>query len=374
MSKTTAIGLIILFTAIIVGGVLYLVWKDGQKTEIADQFPPAPTKPFEQRRPETTQIPTTDFVQLTEDAVASFSAVENGVRFIERATGNIIETNSTGSSYTTISNTTIPYTFDAQWSFDSAKALVWYRENEQVKIASVESGEKTKGVLLPAETISAVYAPDRNRIFYTIHTGNELVGIVSNPDNTNQIEILRIPFSDFRIDWFTPREISFLLKPTGSANGFLYRYNIDKNSFDKILGEIPGLDIVWSQDGSKIIYSSVDTTTSIPSLFVYDVKKGTATNLNIHTFAQKCAWLNKEDVLCGVPSIIEKGLYPDDWFKGRVQFNDAIARIYTAKNEKTIIKKLPFVDVELLELSLDKKYLYIKNKKDGLLWSLQLPQ
>lgn len=373
MSKTTAIGLIILFTAIIAGGVLYLAWKD-TPTDITDQFPSTPTKPFQPTQPGSPQTPTVDLVQLTEDSVTSFAATENGVRFIERSTGHILESNNDGSEYHTLSNTTIPYTYDAVWSFDKTKALLWYRENEQQKIASVEFGKQTKGVLLPAEVISADYSPDRNRIFYIIRAGDTLVGIAANPDNTNQTEVLRLPYTDFNVEWPTPREISFLLKPTGIADGFLYRYNIDSQSFDRILGEIPGLDVRWSEDGSKLVYSSFNTQTGKPRLYLYDVKKGMPTDLSVETLAQKCIWLNKDDVLCAIPNSIEKGLYPDDWFKGKVQFNDIIARIYTAKNEKTVIKNLPLIDVKLLEVSLDKKYLYIKNKKDGALWSLQLPE
>lgn len=374
MSKLLSIGLIIFFVAIIAVGMIILAFRKVAPPRQDVLFPPPTTdgkiEPPKQQKQQPSLLGLT---QILKESVAGFAVTKDGIRFIERATGNVWETDARAATTTIVSNTTIPYIFDVSWSFDANAAVIRYREEETIKtsLAQFVKGS-TKGVLLPDNITSFSFSPDRPRLFYLVRADNELVGIAANTDNSNQSEILRLPFADFEARWITPREISFLTKPSGEAEGFLYRYRIDEASFEKIIGGIFGLEALWSENGSKILFSQFNQSTKRPQLAVYDIKQNKTQNLSIDGLANKCSWFDDDTVYCAIPTLIPQGTYPDDWFSGSVSFSDNIVKIKISKNEKNIVKALGSIDVANLLISQDKKYLYFQNKKDGSLWSLSL--
>ncbi|MBI4114893.1 MAG: hypothetical protein HY445_03565 [Candidatus Niyogibacteria bacterium] len=377
MSKPALIGLLILFAAIIAGIIVFFAWRSPVFQLPGDTTPPSSFPPgeFGAPPPEEASTPPSlrDLIQLTDGSVSGFHPTQNGVFYIERATGHIFEITPQGDSETKISNTTIPQIFNVAWSPNNDGAIFHYREGETIRIASTEFKDlSAKGVLLPQGTIAFDYAPERSRIFYLVEGIDELVGIAADPDNTAQAEIMRLPDADFLVDWITPKEIAFLSRPSGEALGFLYRYNINRISFDKILGNIRGLDAKWSLDGSRILFSQYNTDTKKSLLFIYSMKTGAATSLNTQGFVQKCAWSKTNKLYCASPVSLPDALYPDAWLKGQIQTSDRIIRIDIEMLSSQNIKTLPNLDVGDIMLSPEEDFLYFQNKKDGMLWSLRL--
>ncbi|MDP2676884.1 MAG: hypothetical protein Q8O83_04330 [bacterium] len=378
MSKPLAIGLIIFFVGIIALGIVFIAFR-GNPTLITSppdtggsSFPQSGTKPQIPAAPGT--LPSErDLIKITNGAVSGFTLTPTGVRFVEKATGHVFDASPDGQTQTKISNTTIPKTINVLWSSHINYAIMRYRENEEIKTASAEfTDAKTNGVLLPANILSFTHSPDRSRIFYTIPGSGDTVGIAANIDNTSQSQIMRLPNADFIAHWYGPREISFLTPPSAFAEGFLYRYNIDIGSFEKLLGGIPGLDILWSKNKTKILFSQANIGTGKSNLFILNIKTGATQDLETEGFAQKCAWKDDLLVYCAIPTTIQKGAYPDDWLKGVLSFDDRIWWIDTDTLEKTIVKTLPNIDISEIRISAEGDYLYFQNKKDGALWSLQL--
>lgn len=378
MSKNLSIGLIILFAGIIALGIVFVAFRNGpqeiipsdntrdtsfpQSGNIGSGAPPPSTLPSER-----------NLIKITNGAVAGFSVTPFGVRFIEKATGHVFDSSPDGETQTRISNTTIPQIIDAEWSRDASGVIIRYRDGDEIKIASsrfIQS--KTDGVFLPAGILSWSYAPEQNRIFYTVKGAADIVGIAANSDNTAQSQIARLPESDFLVRWYTPREISFVSRPSALSSGFLYRYNIDKGAFEKLLSDIPGLEILWSNDKTQILFSRYNQSTKKPNLFVLHVKTGAIEDLGTEGLAQKCAWFNAEIIYCGIPTAIPQSNYPDEWLKGTIAFSDRIWRINTNTSQKTIVKNLSNTDISRILADSKNSYLYFQNKKDGTLWSLQL--
>lgn len=378
MSKNLSIGLIILFTGIIAIGIVFIAFRKGPQEIIPSNTTGGTSFPqsgnVDSGAPPPSTLPSErNLIKITNGAVGGFAITPFGIRFIEKATGHVFDSSPDGETQTRISNTTIPHIIDAEWSRDASGVIIRYRDGNEIKIASsrfIES--KTDGVFLPAGILSWSYAPEQNRIFYTVKSTNDIIGIAANSDNTAQSQIMRLPESDFLVRWYAPREISFVSRPSAVSSGFLYRYNIDKGAFEKLLGDIPGLEIVWSNDKTQILFSRYNQSTKKPDLFILHIKTGVIDDLGTQGLAQKCAWFNATTIYCALPTTITENAYPDAWYKGTVAFNDRIWWVNTATFQKTIVKNLSNMDVSRILADPKNSYLYFQNKKDGTLWSLQL--
>ncbi|PIR69590.1 MAG: hypothetical protein COU47_02435 [Candidatus Niyogibacteria bacterium CG10_big_fil_rev_8_21_14_0_10_46_36] len=379
MSKPLAIGLIILFIGIIAIGIVLLASQNGpgnvQAPEPNNQgssFPQSQT----QNPPPTSSgiLPSErDLIKITNGAISGFTPATAGVRFIEKTTGHVFDSSADGQTQIKISNTTIPQSIDALWSENENYAILRYRENEEIKTVLSQFGNsKTDGVILPTDILSFSYAPERLRVFYTVPGDNDIIGIAASTDNTAQTQVVRLPDTNFVVEWYSPREISFLTPPSAFAAGFLYRYNIDVGSFEKLLGNIPGLDIAWSKNKRRILFSQSNAGTGKSNLFVFNLQTGTVEDLGTEGLAQKCVWEDDIVVYCGIPTTMSRGSYPDDWFSGSVTLNDRIWWINTSSFEKTIVKTLPDIDVAEIRISDAADHLFLTNKKDGTLWSVHL--
>ena len=79
---------------------------------------------------------------------------------------------------------------------------------------------------------------------------------------------------------------------------------------------------------------------------------------------------------CAVPRFVPRGEYPDDWYKGKVFFEDDIWNINAETGEKTLVADLleENLEADIIELALNpsEQYLVVRNKKDGAVWLIDL--
>lgn len=387
MSKPLAIGLIIFFILVIAISAIWLVIRP--ESELLEPERARPRRfPLGLFAPRPKEIPPTEIetptiplekralTQLSSDPVTGFTVTKTGIRFIEKGTGHVFDIGSQGENRIRISNTTIPKIFDVSWSPDASKAVLKYFEDENVRIISAEFvATSTKGTILPTTMLSNTYAPSRERILYLLPTGSGGARtIAADPDNTNQTEVFVLPFQEFILDWPEKNTISYLSRPSGSTAGFLFMYNLKTGSFNKILGDILGLETRWASTGETIIYSSYNLTSRAPNLFVYDVKDKTSQNLQINTLADKCAFTHTNDsiIYCGVSQDLAPALYPDEWLQGVVSTADNIWKINMESGEKNLLATEKTFDIQHIKFSRDDQFLFFIDKKDGSLWSLKL--
>ena len=100
--------------------------------------------------------------------------------------------------------------------------------------------------------------------------------------------------------------------------------------------------------------------------------------LSVRTLATKCGWGEKNFLVCAVPRTLPKATegLPDDWFQGRVSFNDDMFIINVADGEKyelyTFKDADGVFDVVNLSFGKGKSYISFNKKQDGSLWLLNL--
>ena len=315
-------------------------------------------------------------VQLTTIAVSGFKAMPNDrVRYLEKATGHLYEIGGDGEERVRVSNTTIPKIFDVSWSTDADKAILSVFDDENVKyFSAIFTGTSTQGMFLPSNINLGTYAPHQNRFLYgaTINGRHSLMAV--NPDNTKQTKIYNTPFGDFSINWPAENTIGLLTRPSGTTEGYLYKLNLQTGVFSKIIGGLRGLETLWLPSGEKILISQTSAGGGeIISRVISTQGKEIA--LGPKTLASKCAWTattTASVIYCGVPLYFPAGVYPDDWYKGKISFDDRLVKINIAlpEAEETLAEQI--FDIEKIAVDQNDQFLYFIDKNDGTLWGLKL--
>ncbi len=312
------------------------------------------------------------------------------LQFVERATGNVYRYISESRSGTParLTDTTIPKIEEVVWS-PAGNGLVYRYLNNDTDMISSFSGmissstngnlAQITGIFLTPNLTEIVSNPKGDKIFGVMKKsdGSGTYGILSNLDGTNRKQLFDSPVSFWNISWPTNTIITFATKPTYKDYGYLYFFNTQTYSFDRILGDLSGLSTLTNDDAGLVAYS--ESQNNAFNLGVYDVKNKTDKNINIATLADKCVWsTNDGSVLyCAVPQTIPTDSYPDAWYQGIESFSDNIWKIDTKTGATTQIYQTGVnentnIDAINLIISPDDKYLAFQNKNDLSEWILAI--
>ncbi len=329
-----------------------------------------------------------DFTQLTQVAIAGAANVPNAstsVRYIEKATGHIYEINPNGKDRDRISNTTILKIFETHWNKDGDKVVSRYIDDEGVlpEIKSFSSvinavSNSIEGVFLPSSVTEIAVSPQNDNVFYLNkpEVRGKTFGVVSDFENEKQDIIFSMPFGEFNVSWPSENIIALLTKPASGVKGFLYFLYPNTEKFEKVIGDVEGLGALVSPDGKKVIYSQNAKRNF--SVKIFDVEEGSSNSFGVKTMPEKCVWSLSEEnlVYCGVPKSLPRAEYPNDWYQGKISFNDSIWKIDIDSGETTLL--LENANADAINLFFaggeaeSEKYLVFTNKKDNTLWSLKL--
>ncbi len=310
------------------------------------------------------------------------------IRFISKATGNILETGtSSTSTVDRITNKTLPKLQEAFFNSSGDGVIIRNilgNEGIQTRYLSLKpdpnQGTSTINNVtstdLPLNITQASLSPDKTKIFYTRNTGTR--GVTSNLDGGAQVNLFNSPFREWLPQWTTQNSILLNTKPSGITAGYLYSLDTKTGDIKKILGGLLGLTSLASNDGQNILYT--ETKDSKLELGLYGTKDSSNWLLPAETLPEKCVWGNKytKIVYCAVPKNVPKDhLYPDDWYLGLMHFNDVIWRINLQTGENKLIvdpeKQIPFsLDVVNMKLSKNDDYLIFEDKNTLSLWGIGL--
>ncbi len=167
--------------------------------------------------------------------------------------------------------------------------------------------------------------------------------------------------------------IKLTTKPSYTVPGHMYAINPTTKSFVRVLGDVYGLTTLTSPDGKLVLYSDSNL-----SLNIYDVNKKTSTPAGVRTLAEKCTWASVSVLYCAVPNTVTPSQYPDSWYQGEISFSDKIWKIDVISGNTTIVgdpeTTVGGEDIDGIKLMTDSsgKNLLFVNKKDSMLWGLEL--
>lgn len=349
----------------------------------------------------TTPIPVAQFWQISENPQSGAVIFKNTqgtfVRYVDKATGNVFESNLSSSQRKRISNTTIPKVHETVWAADGNSLVLRYVDDNNNVIKTLhakiipskatttpentENLQELQGTFLPPNIGQFVVEPGttgKEKGFYLIpDTARGVVGFVANLDGSSPGRIFESGLREWLVAWPTKGTLTLTTKASTAVPGYLYFLNTTSGIFRKVIGNIKGLTTLTNPDASKILYS--ESTNSGFSLEIYDVATGKKQMLSQKTLPEKCVWSTKNDgvVFCAVPKSIPSNKYPDSWYQGIVSFDDAIWMVNASTSQSELLvdpkeKQGVEIDATNLILDADENYLLFTNKKDSQLWGLRL--
>lgn len=329
---------------------------------------------------------------------------ETFFRYVERATGHVFETKSTSLTSERLSNVTIPKINEAIFLKNPNNIVFRYLDggdNIETYFARLtkddvveepaegadefeppEEKKPLEGYFLARNLFDFDESPDGTDIFTlrlnpTVNSESRILGSLSPAETPADSEIIfNHPMSEWEATWVDNETIALNTKPSAFSLGFLYLLDTRTGNFSKALGGINALSTKISPNGEKIIYSGNIGGRIVTR--VYEVGSGSTANLDFSSFAEKCVWTNdSSSFYCASSLGIANANYPDDWYMGRVSFNDAIIKVNAGSlNSETILlpgqETKEQLDITKLQISERGDFLMFTNKKDLSLWSLDV--
>jgi hypothetical protein len=304
------------------------------------------------------------------------------LRYVDRLAGNVYETYIDNIKEKRVSNTPIFGIQDAVFGNQGQSVVMRYLKtdgstietflgNIKNEVLGGDSPIELKGYFLPENVLGASASPDGKNMFYIFKSSGGVVGINSALESGKNTQIFDSSFSEWLVEWPNQRSITLATKPSYVADGYLYSLDPTGGPLHKLLGNIKGLMSKVSPDGRLVLYAGGDL-----SLKTFSSTEKTINDLGLKTLPEKCVWSTDNiNIYCAIPKDIPGGNFPDSWYQGEVQFDDALWKINTKTNSNTLLSdpgSSVGESIDGTDLFLDQKEnnLFIINKKDSTLWAL----
>jgi hypothetical protein len=327
-----------------------------------------------------------DLTEIVKENLPSSAPVQTQTiyRYVDRATGNVFETNENSLKINRVTNVTIPKVYEAQFFTAGEGVILRYldeKENIETYVARIVSENATttqetnlrslQGIFLPKNVTAITKDPSSDKFFFTKDTKGY---IFEGSSPQNQVLVLDYAITEWLINW-VKGEIILTTKPSYFSPGFAFTVNPISKTMRNLFSNKLGLLVNSNNDLTKILVSEY-VSNSI-STSVFDSKTGESKLLEIKTLADKCVWSKKNlnTIYCAVPQNLTEGKYPDEWYQGAVSFIDVIYKIDLEEDTVSKFDSLSSdtsFDIQEIQLSEQEEYLVFQNKKDLTVWSLNI--
>lgn len=387
---TTQKRIIYLFLGVAVLGLLgFLLYRFFSPQAVKSPVPqkpttgriqPAPPTITEEKRPEELKPgeiievgSEQKLIKLTDFPVVSPSLNKTGdkILFYKKDGGGLFSSSFDGIDQQKISNLTILDMIEALWSPAKDRAAVFYLDQEVLK-GFLHIGTSSVAIL-PQDLKSFSWSPDGRSSAYLLPKDEKLSLLIGDSSGKNTKTVFSTPLLDAKINWVSADRISLQTAPSGLAPGFVFTFLKSSGAFNKIVGPFFGLTSLWSPDGSKVLISTTNSAGKNLKVVVGDKDGKVLLDLNIKTLAEKCVWLNSNELYCAVPkTIFAETVWPDQYLRGEINPADLIIYLNLEKKEShEIFSDQNFTMSDLL-VSKNKDYLFFVSRSDGTLWALKL--
>lgn len=307
--------------------------------------------------------------------VSSAIAAGYKIRYIDKLNGHLYEADLNGENANKISNTTILNVFDVIWGKNGESAVFKFLNNNNNSTnyyaAEFKNGNAA-GSFLPNNSLSAALS-NENKLSFIANEGGRGLIYISSIGLNDKKQALNLPVADFNILWEGNDNLLVFTKPSAFSDGILYSYNLKNKIFKKIKEE-KGITVLPSETGDRILISYSSDKTS--NILVLDKKREKEYILTAKTLSEKCVWSKTQEnvIFCALPLNLQNGDYPDDWYAGKISFNDVVYKINYLTGENKILSKDLNEEFDAVSLSLDENenYLFFVNKKNDMLLRLKI--
>lgn len=278
------------------------------------ELPTTPGQPFNPSLP--TGVPQTSRSSvLRTDVSRSISMSPTGaIRGYDPLSGKFYKVNADGTT-TELSGQAFYGVDEVSWGNRTDKAILSYPDGTNVLF----DFQTQKQTTLPKHWEDFSFSPQDDSLISKslgINEDNRFL-VISNPDGSNAQPIQELGNNAQKVhaSW-SPNDQVVAYSFTGNPLGFDRQQVI---LIGKNQENLPGLDVEgrgfipnWSPSGSNLLYSVYQSGTGyLPSLWVSgasgDDIGSNRRELQLNTWADKCAWKSESEIVCGVPTSLGKG-------------------------------------------------------------------
>ena len=238
------------------------------------------------------------FRSLSQRSVLSpaISKEKNSILYYEKDTGKVFEVTLNDLREKSVSDVLLSNLIKTVWSPSRKEviSLFYYPKGNHYRYFSYKT---RASVDLGTDIKSLAFSPDGSQLAYFGSKDNSRGIFISQPDGSSFKNILISRLEDAEVYWPSDNLIAF---ETGAVGGSEL-YSLSKTGeIKKILSLRDGLEIKWSKDGSRLLFSQ--KTESGTGLFYKNIPSEFEIALNVSTSASKCDWgIDNKTVVCGVP-------------------------------------------------------------------------
>lgn len=331
-----------------------------------------------------------DLATSTEEVPVNTETEEKYVfRFMERGTGHIFETTEDTLTTEKITNTSVSKIINAIFSENGNKIIFEKLSEDEENIDSflgniideIEEGGSEQKILevQPYSILSKNFTlSPKKDLFAHMKLNSDSSTIYSTNFDLKETVLEQSIIKDWLISWDSENYISMFTKPSSKIPGYGYILNIKNGNSEKIFNQINGLTFKLSPDAQSAIYSESNGNSF--SLKFKNLETEEIRDFPISAIPEKCVFSNTQEniIYCGTSTLIPSATYPDDWYKGKVSFDDSIWKINTNTGRSETLYQFDDMygnfDVIDIQLTSDDEFILFKNKIDLTLWSINLKE
>lgn len=306
----------------------------------------------------------------------TISSDGTGVNLYDKNDGKFYRLNENGEM-TPLSDKVFHNVDNIIWSPTSDKAVLEYPDGSNI-VYDFKSG---KQATLPKHWEDFNFSSDGNNLIMKsigLDVENRWLAIAKSDGSGSQaLEFIGKNANNVYTDWSPNGQIvAMYTQGIDLDRQEVFFVGQNKENFKSTIVEGRGFEPMWSEKGDRLAYSVYNLSGDAkPELWVVDaVGDSIGSNrkdLNIQTWASKCAFADNNTMYCGVPETLEEGagMFPETALNTR----DDLYKINVATGEKQLIA-IPDGDYNMsnLVISDDGKNLYFTDSRDSLIRKIEL--
>ena len=309
---------------------------------------------FDSSQPESDSSLSGKIFVLSQRAVLSptLSKEKNSVLYYDKSNGQVFQANPENLSEVVVSSKLLPNLVQTIWSPNKKEVVsIFYDKNG--KRFKYYNYQTQKTVDLGTAVKSLAFSPDGSHIAYFKSLGADGAIYTSAPDGSSPRKIIDTRLSGLDIYWPLEEYISFKASVDGRDSVYLL---LMTGNLTKILDMDDQADILWSPDGTRLLYSSRESDRVV--LRVKEIASSKDTDLNTSSSANKCAWgVSGNYIICSVPRSDNTG--------------EDIYKIPLSGNKELIASPQKAVNTSQIILTGIEDYIMLVNSTDGKIYALK---
>jgi len=334
--------------------------------------------------PESGELPRLSQVGKTPTAGLGFvgNASSTRLRFVERSTGYIFDVDPTTGTLERLTNTLIPYVYEA---IVAKKGVILRGADDTNTITTVVGTiSASSSTSANANPLVQRALPDGIRAIATSPTGDEVVyinggeGVFTGSrvtwDGAKPQHLFSSNLSGWQIRLALKDRTVIVQKPSDNVAGSAYVVG-GGGTLLPLIRDVQGLTVLPSASSKALLYG--ESSGSL-SLFVRADDTSTSERLPIRTIADKCTWDHgtKPVAYCAVPQGIPPADFLDSRNRGETHTADAWWKVDAgaASAELLFSPGSAELDVENPVVDDEGNYIAFINARDKTLWLLRIAE